>query len=196
MSTLPITHRRVTRRELLNYVWMASMALLLAKAGSAAFVFALPRFSLAQADLPVDVLPAVDGEPLLLDVDVSPAIAVNLHDNHSSTAPSGLYRIYVTHTTEGVRAFMNRCTHMGCVFPWIEDAGIFACPCHGSQFRRDGDWIAGPAPRALDRFPIIAKDAQNNEIARSQEDGLLVLPANASRITIDHSTLLLGKRHA
>lgn len=44
----------------------------------------------------------------------------------------------------------NRCTHVGCP---VQATGIgFSCPCHGSQYDRRGQRIAGPAVRALDRF--------------------------------------------
>lgn len=171
------------------------MALLLAKAGSTAFVFALPRFTLQSATLPVNILPAVDGEPILLDIVVSPIIATGTPRITNSIAPAN-YRIFISNTPAGVYAFMNRCTHLGCVLPWSEAAGIFACPCHGSQFERNGAYIAGPASRALDRFPIVALDAQCNVIAQSDEAGVLALPTNAAWIEINHSTLLLGKRHA
>jgi Rieske Fe-S protein len=44
----------------------------------------------------------------------------------------------------------NHCTHVGC--PVQATSAGFACPCHGSQFDRRGERIAGPAVRALDRF--------------------------------------------
>jgi Rieske Fe-S protein len=46
--------------------------------------------------------------------------------------------------------FSNRCTHVGCP---AQATGIgFACPCHGSQFDRNGARSAGPAVRPLDRL--------------------------------------------
>jgi len=72
----------------------------------------------------------------------------------------------------------NRCTHLGCptqangptgqkytsvasfhkhtlngpaTFESVIPAG-YGCPCHGSQFDPEGNRIAGPAPRALDRY--------------------------------------------
>jgi Rieske Fe-S protein len=64
----------------------------------------------------------------------------------------------------------NRCTHVGCPTqpngPLFENRtrttdavtivptrpSGFGCPCHGSQFDTEGNRIAGPAPRALDRY--------------------------------------------
>ena len=63
----------------------------------------------------------------------------------------------------GLLAIYRRCTHLGCVVPWIpeepsEDAlastGRFHCPCHGSIYNRYGEVVSGPAPRPLDIFPI------------------------------------------
>lgn len=41
------------------------------------------------------------------------------------------------------------CTHLGCVVPWNAAAGKFICPCHGSQYDRDGAVTRGPAPLSL-----------------------------------------------
>ena len=49
-------------------------------------------------------------------------------------------------------AFGPQCTHLGCAYHW--DGGIkqFACPCHASFFSIEGQVLAGPAPRPLDRY--------------------------------------------
>jgi thiosulfate dehydrogenase [quinone] large subunit len=47
-------------------------------------------------------------------------------------------------------AFNAVCPHAGCTVSYQPAAGMFVCPCHGSEFNgRTGDVIAGPAPRGL-----------------------------------------------
>ncbi|WP_071518030.1 cytochrome b6-f complex iron-sulfur subunit [Geitlerinema sp. PCC 9228] len=41
------------------------------------------------------------------------------------------------------------CTHLGCVVPWEAAQDKFICPCHGSQYDREGKVIRGPAPLSL-----------------------------------------------
>jgi menaquinol-cytochrome c reductase iron-sulfur subunit len=57
--------------------------------------------------------------------------------------------IYLIHTKEGFFALSAIWTHLGCMTAWKPELGIIACPCHGSKFNRDGEVIAGPAPRPL-----------------------------------------------
>jgi len=57
--------------------------------------------------------------------------------------------IYIVHSKEGFFALSAVCTHLGCLTAWKPDLGIIACPCHGSKFNREGEKIAGPAPRPL-----------------------------------------------
>jgi cytochrome b6-f complex iron-sulfur subunit len=32
--------------------------------------------------------------------------------------------------------------------------GVFVCPSHGARYHCDGEYLDGPAPRSLDRFPL------------------------------------------
>ncbi|OSX79207.1 hypothetical protein BU14_0084s0022 [Porphyra umbilicalis] len=41
------------------------------------------------------------------------------------------------------------CTHLGCVVPWVPAENKFKCPCHGSQYDKQGKVIRGPAPLSL-----------------------------------------------
>ena len=48
---------------------------------------------------------------------------------------------------QGVYAVSTICTHLGCIVKQSADG--FACPCHGSEFNKDGTVKKGPAPTAL-----------------------------------------------
>jgi menaquinol-cytochrome c reductase iron-sulfur subunit len=54
--------------------------------------------------------------------------------------------------------FSPFCTHLGCLYNWIEDRGRFECPCHNSIFDIEGRVISGPAPRSLDRYEAKVDD--------------------------------------
>lgn len=51
-------------------------------------------------------------------------------------------------------ALYQRCVHLGCTVPFRNDCVSFKCPCHGSHYNVEGEWLDGPAPRSLDRFVI------------------------------------------
>jgi len=48
----------------------------------------------------------------------------------------------------------QRCVHLGCTVPFRDDCVSFKCPCHGSHYHVDGEFLDGPAPRSLDRFAL------------------------------------------
>ncbi len=48
----------------------------------------------------------------------------------------------------------QRCVHLGCTVPFRNDCNSFKCPCHGSHYNVDGEYLDGPAPRSLDRFKM------------------------------------------
>lgn len=72
-----------------------------------------------------------------------------------------------------VIAFSPWCTHLGCAYHWEESEHRFICPCHGSVFSIDGEVVAGPAPRPLDRYEV---KIEGNRVwlgsVRSSEEGL------------------------
>jgi cytochrome b6-f complex iron-sulfur subunit len=51
-------------------------------------------------------------------------------------------------------ALYQRCVHLGCTVPFRNDCNSFKCPCHGSHYNLDGEYLDGPAPRSLDRFQL------------------------------------------
>jgi Rieske Fe-S protein len=62
--------------------------------------------------------------------------------------------------TMGFVMFSSICPHLGCKFLWDGDQNKFACPCHGSQYTKYGEHIAGPAPRGLDPLPFQEKSGE------------------------------------
>ncbi len=69
-------------------------------------------------------------------------------------------RFYIVRTEDGFLALWQKCTHLGCAVPWVEEEQRFHCPCHGSLFNRVGEVIGGPAPRPLDTFPITIRKGE------------------------------------
>jgi cytochrome b6-f complex iron-sulfur subunit len=63
-------------------------------------------------------------------------------------------RFYVTQYQGGLRALFQKCPHLGCRVPFCSTSQRFECPCHGSVYNIIGEYIKGPAPRGMDRFPI------------------------------------------
>ena len=55
---------------------------------------------------------------------------------------------------QGIVAIYQVCTHLGCLIPFLQAENRFICPCHGSTFERNSDYVRGPAPRNLDQFEI------------------------------------------
>lgn len=137
----------LTRRELLNYVWLGSLGVFLAELGGASILFGLPRFRAGEFGgiFPVgdaSVVPATDDPP------------VAYNDG----------KFWLVNTEQGVLAIYRVCTHLGCLYAWQDSQNRFICPCHGSQFQKTGLFVAGPAPRSLDAFNIIVRDAGGAEV--------------------------------
>lgn len=52
----------------------------------------------------------------------------------------------------GFAALSSICTHRGCTVD-LGGPGL-KCPCHGSQYDREGRVTRGPAARSLTRYPV------------------------------------------
>ncbi|MBN2013181.1 Rieske 2Fe-2S domain-containing protein [candidate division KSB1 bacterium] len=44
------------------------------------------------------------------------------------------------------------CTHQGCTIDWEASNNRFQCPCHGSQYNKDGKVTRGPAAQNLHTY--------------------------------------------
>jgi cytochrome b6-f complex iron-sulfur subunit len=172
----------VTRREFLNYAWLASLGMLLLNVGGIGFLFSMPRFKEGE----------FGGVFTLGDVSKLPAV-------NSPPENFPKLKFWLSHTEQGVLALYKVCTHLGCLYAWRDQEGKFICPCHGSQFQLDGTYIQGPAPRSLDRFVVQVLGADGKLIAETdpQTGGPLAVPDDPNAtVKIDTGRKIIGKRHA
>ena len=172
---------KVNRREFLNLAWLASLGFLTVNVAGMTYLFAMPLFEEGEFGGiytvgAVSELPAVNSAPLNI-----PNV-----------------KLWISNTDEGVTALYKVCTHLGCLYNWSDQDEIFACPCHGSQFELNGDYIQGPAPRSLDRFVLKIVDPQTNQVLAEAENGEpLTLPSNPDAlIQVDTGKRIQGKAHA
>lgn len=80
-------------------------------------------------------------------------------------------RLYVTRVKGELFAITQTCPHLGCRVPFCEASGRFECPCHGSVFNLAGEWMEGPAPHGMDRYPLSIEDGRVVIDTSSMETG-------------------------
>ena len=71
--------------------------------------------------------------------------------------------VWVRRTGEAAfTVFAVNCAHLGCPVRWLQDAGLFLCPCHGGVYYADGTVAGGPPPRPLTQYDvrIVGDDVQ------------------------------------
>lgn len=172
---------RLTRREFLNYAWLASLGVLLVNMGGISFLFSMPRFKEGEFGGvftvgPVSALPPVNASP----------------------ANYPKLKFWLTHSEQGVQALYKVCTHLGCLYAWRDQEGKFICPCHGSQFQYDGTYIRGPAPRSLDRLVVQIVSPNGEVLAETDPEtgGPVAVPDDPNVVVkVDTGRRIFGKRH-
>jgi len=164
----------VSRREFLYYAWTASLALLLAQSGGIIIWFMLPRFREGEFGGIFTLGPSA----LPTEVGSTPA-----------DFPEG--KFWLANSPDGVVALYKVCTHLGCLYKWVDANNRFECPCHGSKFETTGRFIEGPAPRSLDRFAIEITTTTGQVLASNAEgDPIQVDQANISQIRVNTGSRL------
>jgi hypothetical protein len=113
--TLPAEGQpKLTRRELLNYAWLASLGILLVDVAGIGFLFSMPRFKEGEFGGvftlgPVSVLPPVDAPPV----------------NYPKV------KFWLTRSEQGITALYKVCTHLN-----------FSMTALTSEGQRRAPWIA------------------------------------------------------
>ena len=174
----PVVRRsrvKITRREALVYALAGSTALYL---GTTAATMTAPdpeRDPLLKSITPEEVQQVVPGGfayPRFRAGEFGgkfvlsqPATAYTLEEPPELNANGKFYVAKVTEdpgtqenpnppTGEHIIAIYQVCTHLGCLIPFIQSENRFICPCHGSTFNRNSDYVRGPASRNLDQFAV------------------------------------------
>lgn len=164
--------QNVTRREFLNLAWLGSMALLTVQTLGVSVLFLFPKFK--EGDFggifklqgtASTLFPKVNGAPV----------------------PFSNGKFWLTNTEKGAYAIYQICTHLGCLYAWADVTQRFECPCHGSKFSLTGKYLAGPAPRSLDRFKIIATKPDGRQV-ETPENGAGIQLDGDETLEIDTGT--------
>ncbi|MFN8456456.1 MAG: ubiquinol-cytochrome c reductase iron-sulfur subunit [Anaerolineae bacterium] len=185
--TSAIPSQTVSRREFLNYAWLASITLFAVETLGSSFWFAFPNFKAGQ----------FGGEFPLGDA------ASNLPQVNNPPKPYTDGKFWLsqmdTQTADGtpekgIMAIYKVCTHLGCLYDWQTVTNRFECPCHGSKFTIAGDYISGPARRSLDRFVVKVVDGSGTVVAQTDEKGtpLDITGHENDQLVIDTGAKILG----
>jgi cytochrome b6-f complex iron-sulfur subunit len=83
-----------------------------------------------------------------------PALQANMDAQNWVKDPDGTYWV----------SLYQVCVHLGCKVPFRNDCDSFKCPCHGSHYNVDGEYLDGPAPRSLDRFEMSFTSSGNVQV--------------------------------
>ncbi|HKA89045.1 MAG TPA: ubiquinol-cytochrome c reductase iron-sulfur subunit [Haliangiales bacterium] len=120
------------------------------------FAFPFRRKIVSGPDDPVPIASAKDLTRVPLRVEI---VVPEQRDGWSKVENVRLGAAWVFRDDSGaVRAFTTTCPHLGCAVDYDKVADKFRCPCHTSQFDRDGARISGPAKRGLDPLPTSIDD--------------------------------------
>lgn len=171
----------INRREFLTYAWGAALGLIAAQGGYATYMFMYPRFRAGE----------FGGKFPLGSASILPSVGTPPEAN-----PTG--KFWLVQTDEGVKALYMVCTHLGCLYKWEASNSRFECPCHGSKFTAEGEYIEGPAPRSLDHF--VVEIVQNGEIVSTTTDSgdaiiAAAIPSPDAEVVVDTGSKILGKLH-
>ena len=179
-APLQIDTQKVNRREFLNFAWLVSLGFLTVDLAGLTYLFSMPRFK--------------EGEFGGL---VTIGTAAELPDAQAGPENFPKVKFWLSRSDQGVMAIYKVCTHLGCLYNWREQEGKFVCPCHGSQFQADGEYIKGPAPRSLDRFVVQAVDPSTQQVIAESTDGSpLPVPDNPdAEIRVDTGKRIQGIPH-
>ena len=147
-----VGEENVTRRRLLSFVGWSSFVTFFGGITLASLRFLFPRILY---------------EPLQEFVAGKPA---DYQVGEVSTRMLKEQRVWVVRNEQGIYTLVAICTHLGCTPIWYPTEDRIKCPCHGSNFLRDGQNVAGPAPEPLKRAAISLDLTGNIVVDKNQKE--------------------------
>lgn len=179
MTTIP-EMPPLSRREFLNYAWLASLGFVfLVGFGGATYFFAFPRFkagefggifALGNAG---EILPKPEDPPI-----------------HNQAG-----KFWLSNVNGMIVALYDVCVHLGCLYEWQSVSGRFECPCHGSKYSKAGKYIEGPAPRSLDRMAMSFVMGGQTIASTDAKGDPLPAPDAAAQVIVDTGKIVQGESH-
>lgn len=172
----------LTRREFINYAWLASLGFVFVVGfGGATFFFSFPRFKVGEFGgiFPLgkagDALPKPDDPPI--------------HNREG--------KFWLSNVNGAIVALYDVCVHLGCLYEWQPVSGRFECPCHGSKYTRDGTYVEGPAGRSLDRMAVAFVRDNNQVVAASDAQAKPIKPPTDPEVNVivDTGKVVPGEPH-
>ena len=145
-----------TRRSFLRNAWLGVTGIATLGFAGASLGFLWPNLaggfgSEIDVDSEQAILDAIRGERSPF---AYPAGRMWITTYDPALDPDGRYADITDGGTTSLMAIYQRCVHLGCRVPFNVGPQRFQCPCHGSNYNFWGEYILGPAPRGLDRFPL------------------------------------------
>lgn len=127
--------KRISRRKLMGYAWIAAGAVALGELVAGTFAFLWPRRKEEKEEKVF-----VAGKTSEFKV--------------GEVALMRKERTFLVRTEHGFLAFSAVCTHLRCLVNWNQVLKRFECPCHGAKFNPLGEVLEGPPPRPLDLYKL------------------------------------------
>ena len=147
-----VGEENVTRRRLLSFVGWSSFASFWVGITLASVRFLFPRI------LYEPLQEFVAGRPEDYQV------------GEVSTRMLKEQRVWVVRNEQGIYTLIAICTHLGCTPIRHPSEDRIKCPCHGSNFLRDGQNVAGPAPQPLFRAAILLDVTGNIVVDKGRKE--------------------------
>lgn len=99
-------------------------------------------------------MPPADASDYVWGVKMNDAQIAKMHADRPDLFANPGGKVDYDVVNMGYVIFSSVCPHLGCKFNWRPSTNTFLCPCHNSEYERDGQHIAGPAARGLDPLPF------------------------------------------